>query len=64
MRSADILLSELALLRREQIVPWVLVGLLLASVFAGFSGRMIVNEQRAGALEARDEARVLIESLK
>jgi len=64
MRSADTLLSELTLLRREQIVPWVLVGLLLATVFAGFSGRMIVNEQLTGALEARDEARVLIESLK
>lgn len=64
MRSADILLSELTLLRREQIVPWVLVGLLLATIFAGFSGRMIIDEQRAGALGARDEARVLIDSLK
>jgi len=64
MRSADILLSELTLLRREQIVPWVLVGLLLATIFAGFSGRMIIGEQRAGALGARDEARVLIDSLK
>jgi len=63
-RSVDILVSELALLRREQILPWVLVGLLLAMVFAGISGRMIVNEQRMVAVEASEEARALVDSLK
>ncbi|MBM4230008.1 MAG: DUF3526 domain-containing protein [Gammaproteobacteria bacterium] len=64
MRSVDIFYSELTLLHREQIIPWVLVGLLVAMVFAGFSGRIIIKEKRAGALWASDEARVLIESLK
>ncbi|NDF87012.1 MAG: hypothetical protein EB102_10945, partial [Gammaproteobacteria bacterium] len=64
MRSADLLVGELTLLRREQIAPWVLFGLLLAMVFAGISGRMIVNEQRMVAIAASEEAGVLVDSLK
>jgi len=50
--AVDILVSEFTLLRREQIAPWVLFGLLLAMVFAGISGRMIVNDQRMVAIAA------------
>ena len=63
-QSVDILVSEFALLRREQILPWVLVGLLLATVFAGVSGRMIIDEQRMVAVGASEEARVLVDSLR
>jgi len=64
MRSVDLLISEFTMLRREQIALWVLFGLLLAAVFAGISGRMIISEQRSVALGASEEARMLIESLK
>ena len=63
-RSVDILVSEFKLLRREQILPWVLVGLLLAMVLAGISGRMIVNGQRMVAIAASEEAGALVDSLK
>lgn len=63
MRSADIMSGELNLLRREQIIPWVLLGFIFAVVSAGFSGRLIIAEKRAVALVASEEARTLIDSL-
>lgn len=43
---------------------WIVIGLLVAILFAAFSGRLLIAERRAIASEADIDARMLIASLK
>jgi ABC-2 type transport system permease protein len=64
MRSVDVIMGELNLLRREQIMVWIVIGLLVAMLFAAFSGRLLIAEKRSIASQADNEAQMLIASLK
>jgi ABC-2 type transport system permease protein len=63
MRYRDLLVAELNLLRREGVVVRVLLGFMVAVVAAGVVGRASTDDRRSAAEAARQEYRVLVQSL-